>query len=154
MPTDTKVKERPIIFNSEMIRAILSGAKTQTRRVIKPQPVASKTSDFAPDTVKIEARYGHMVAVPYTRGPRMLWNEGPKIKCPFGKPGDRLWCRETWAYVWAGYGETNAVVYKDCIANTDVLQDFPYPRAATDEMGMPIKWRSPLFMPRWTHGRM
>lgn len=69
-------KERPILFSAPMVRAILDGRKTQTRRIIKPQPiwiadpsVAFKTEDCNPNGI---------------------------IKCPYGKPGDRLWVKETW----------------------------------------------------------
>jgi hypothetical protein len=65
------VKERPILFNGAMVRAILSGAKTQTRRVVKPQPFWVNLGD------------GQLAA--------------PLPKCPFGVVGDRLWVRETWA---------------------------------------------------------
>jgi hypothetical protein len=71
------MKERPILFSGPMVRAILDGSKTQTRRVVKPQP----TAGFDP--------YGSpMYATP--AGPRI-------IRCPYGIPGDRLWGRETWA---------------------------------------------------------
>jgi hypothetical protein len=59
------VKDRPILFSAPMVRAILAGKKTQTRRVIKPQPPAG-------------VEYAVRV-------------------CPYGKTGDRLWVRETWA---------------------------------------------------------
>lgn len=59
-----------------MVRAILKGTKTQTRRVIKPQPDAG----LNPLTVKA------------------AWSDGfIDVKCPYGQPGDRLWVRETWA---------------------------------------------------------
>ena len=64
------VRERPILFKGEMVRAILEGRKTQTRRVIKPvQPRADGR-----------------------------WPAGrdPLPDCPHGVPGDRLWVRETW----------------------------------------------------------
>lgn len=61
--------ERPILFNDAMVRAILRGQKTQTRRPVKPQP----------DTVRFnDARW-------------RSWT------CPLGQPGDRLWVRETFA---------------------------------------------------------
>lgn len=73
----TTAKERPILFSGPMVRAILDGTKTQTRRVVKPQP----TAGFDP--------YGSpMYATP--AGPRI-------IPCPYGIPGDRLWGRETFA---------------------------------------------------------
>ncbi|MCS3430052.1 hypothetical protein [Klebsiella sp. BIGb0407] len=80
-------KERGVIFNAEMVRAILAGRKTQTRRVMKVQPVLC----------------GRFYEVYGTE-----WNEGVKFvpaipghslsaNCPFGSVGDRLWVRETWA---------------------------------------------------------
>lgn len=69
--------ERPILFSAPMVRAILTGTKTQTRRVVKPQP------DFLPD-------HGYRV------GDALCCN-GKPVMCPFGHPGgDRLWVREAW----------------------------------------------------------
>jgi len=78
----TANKERPILFSAPMVRAILAGAKTQTRRVVKPQPQMvidriSKTWD------------GPAHALQY-----QLERLGKG--CPYGQPGDRLWVRETW----------------------------------------------------------
>jgi len=61
------IRERPILFSAPMVRAILDGRKTQTRRVIKPQPPAGSS----------------------LRQP---------VKCPYGRPGDKLWVRETFGY--------------------------------------------------------
>ena len=65
------MKERPILFSGPMVRAILEGRKTQTRRVVKE---------------------------PY--GLKALWFKAlgrPAVsQCPYGQPGDRLWVRETW----------------------------------------------------------
>lgn len=63
--------ERPILFSAPMVRAILAGTKTQTRRVMKP-----------------DGRYRLDVVAPADGGPS---------RCPYGQPGDRLWARETWA---------------------------------------------------------
>jgi len=67
------MKERPILFSAPMVRAILAGEKTQTRRIIKPQPDS--------------------------RGLRLthIWEDwhGRSIKCPYGDIGDHLWVRET-----------------------------------------------------------
>ena len=60
------MKERPILFSGPMVRAILDGRKTQTRRPIKLQPFVATPSMF------------------------------DISKCPLGQPGDRLWVRETW----------------------------------------------------------
>ena len=75
--------ERPILFSGEMVRAILEGRKTQTRRVMKPQP---NPINDKPERGKV-----------YTSG----WFEGEKAPkyvydlCPYGKPGDLIWVRES-----------------------------------------------------------
>ncbi len=67
------MKERPILFSAPMVRAILDGSKTQTRRVVKLQtPKAASISDFCVDGIRVG-------------------------RCPYGQPGDRLWVREAWA---------------------------------------------------------
>jgi hypothetical protein len=68
------VKERPILFNGDMVRAIMSGAKTQTRRIYAGSPKLD--GEIHPD------------------GSGEKWTDWGK--CPFGQPGDRLWVRETW----------------------------------------------------------
>lgn len=79
------MKERPILFSGAMVRALLDGKKTQTRRALKVQPL-----DILPmleDKAGVEW-VGHMQVDP----PR-----GIVFRCKFGKPGDRLWVRETWS---------------------------------------------------------
>lgn len=73
------MKERPILFSAPMVRAILAGQKTQTRRIVKPQP----------DLV-----YGSIPAR-FTPDDQRLGRIGEVIRCPFGQPGDRLWVKET-----------------------------------------------------------
>jgi hypothetical protein len=67
--------ERPILFNTEMVRAILEGRKTMTRRVVKPQPDSVRRSAFVQSG--FETCHGYEIKIPY-------------------KPGDTLWVRETW----------------------------------------------------------
>jgi len=78
-------KERPILFSATMVRALLAGTKTQTRRVVKPKHLPE----------------GHWMVE--TRGSRhelTHWDNDTAdtslIACPYGQPGDRLWVRETW----------------------------------------------------------
>lgn len=72
------MKERGMIFNAEMVCAILDGRKTQTRRPIRIQPSSGvRKSPF----VKSGFEDGH----------------GKGLSCPFGVVGDRIWVRETWA---------------------------------------------------------
>lgn len=77
--------ERPIIFSGPMVRAILEGRKTQTRRVFKGRAYAwwqSCGAELNDDRMPVaEDDHGQPVDVP----------------CPYGVPGDRLWVREAWA---------------------------------------------------------
>lgn len=83
------MKERPILFNGEMVRAILSGRKTQTRRVMLDQPC------YLPDFNR-----GHLsIRVGGARYQAFSKNFAP-VSCPFGRPGDRLWVRETWCPIY------------------------------------------------------
>jgi hypothetical protein len=71
------MKERQILFSGPMVRAILEGRKTQTRRVVKPQPIISAGIN--------------------EREINEAWQNGfIDVKCPYGAPGDHLWVRETW----------------------------------------------------------
>jgi len=73
--------DRPILFSAEMVRAILDGRKTQTRRVMNPQP----------STVDDAGRWYRMKS----GGESLMTSAYP---CPYGAPGDTLWVRETcWA---------------------------------------------------------
>lgn len=78
--------ERGMIFNGEMVRAILDGHKTHTRRPVKPQPELTKNSGFSWNG----AVYGSGSNDHETN------RNFAHIKCPHGKPGDRIWVRETW----------------------------------------------------------
>lgn len=73
------MKERPILFSAPMVRALLAGTKTQTRRAIKAP--ASVTSFQHFDGVRWDRMQGTQ--------------RGDTINCPYGQPGDQLWVRET-----------------------------------------------------------
>jgi hypothetical protein len=80
-PPPPRVKERPILFSGPMVRAILDGRKTQTRRIIKG--LLSVGAVFSPREM-IEK-------------PGMWLYNGRVFPCPYGKPGDRLWVRESFS---------------------------------------------------------
>lgn len=85
------VKERPILFSGPMVRALLSGAKSQTRRVMKPQPSESCARLLVgPYHPTIVVR-GEEEPGPETFG---AYAEDYALQCPYGKPGERLWVRE------------------------------------------------------------
>lgn len=81
------MKERPIIFSGPMVRALLAGIKTQTRRVLKPQPtdLDHRHSVTTPDNLATAVASANKA-----RGPR-----APATVCPYGVPGDCLRVRET-----------------------------------------------------------
>jgi hypothetical protein len=79
------MEERPIIFSGEMVKAILDGRKTMTRRVVKPQPSGVNVD-------KLEYKDTPGLKMTSARGGIIDFPEN----CPYGIPGDRLWVRETW----------------------------------------------------------
>ena len=126
------MKERPILFSAAMVRAILEGRKTQTRRVIKPQPL--KGSRLWQGIIN-----GYQA---WTMHP----SQGEKgvhfeRKCPYGEPGDRLWLREKFAlecpYEHAdGCGNPDHVVYwaaENAIVRASITS----------------RWHPSIHMPRW-----
>lgn len=86
------IKERPVIFQAESVRAVFAGKKIQTRRVMKPQPMESTTTNY--QTGKV-TRYGWTWQK--DEKAEILTLHHPRILecCPYGKIGDRLWVRET-----------------------------------------------------------
>lgn len=100
-------KERPILFSAPMVRALLEGQKTQTRRVVKPgrgqegwlsAEVISKVVRWAPS----KDSWWTMAVGPESRivhcGHEMDGGHIGSVRCPYGQPGDRLWVRETFVY--------------------------------------------------------
>jgi hypothetical protein len=99
------VKERPILFSGDMVRALLDGSKTQTRRIVKPQ-FEREPVDVIDGVPSWDAptNYDGEVQMNTTRGK----------PCPYGVPGDRLWVRESfWGCDMPGYGDQPCVVYED-----------------------------------------
>ena len=119
--TDARpVREKPIIFSGPMVRAILEGRKSQTRRVLKPQPEIRDGNDSI------------WMGPPF--GPNAysgVYPDGLKVVSSVKyAPGDRLWVREAWAKD------------GDC-----PLQYRAGPHVADDALG--VRWRPPIHMPRW-----
>lgn len=91
------MRELPIRLKAHEVRAILSGAKTQTRLVVKPQPPAGH--NFAGFTTYSTHRADEGKAVWAAGEVRAALIDAHRVACPFGQPGDRLWVRETWQQV-------------------------------------------------------
>lgn len=160
--TATRIKERGIRFSGEEVRATLDGRKTQTRRVIKPQPPNASRTDHQHWSYYYTGDMWHPEAscLTYEGDPNIgKWaylgrtNSGhhvdliKPIKCPYGKPGDRLWVRETWQAVkdWQEHGEW----FRDERERDEVRPDDPICYRATDPNPDEIGWRPSIHMPRW-----
>ena len=94
------MKERPILFSAPMVRALLAGTKTQTRRVVKPQPAPNRPHDGGTRWAYDIHKDG--LHVPVGSVGHLSVKEKTGLKCP-GQPGDRLWVRETFQYRGASY---------------------------------------------------
>ena len=87
----SETKERPIVFSGEMVKAILAGEKTQTRRIVKPQPleagfgISAEVHPYCTGTAWPLAYYERRAGV---------WNSSKPLICPFGQAGNVLWVRE------------------------------------------------------------
>lgn len=83
--------ERPVLFSTPMVRAILDGRKTQTRRVKKLEEINREPNDYLYKDF-LPTKNVHVFARIFRGG----WVETKHIKCPYGMIGDVLWVRETW----------------------------------------------------------
>lgn len=118
MSEQVAVKEHPIFFSGPMVRAILEGRKTQTRRVVVPQPTGYGLKWIEHDGFSAWQDDGVML------------DEYPPCQrlCRYGEPGHRLWVREKWS----GNGD-DAVWY---------AADANYPSSVIK------KWKPSIYMPR------
>lgn len=94
------MKERPILFSGPLVRAILAGKKTQTRRIVRNAP---------PSAERAERQVAAMTCIDLAPGTHFFrWLVPGGISAgfvsPYGQPGDRLWVRETWADLTATHG--------------------------------------------------
>jgi len=129
------MKERPILFSGDMVRAILDGRKTQTRRILKSQAAKDCLIYHRPDGLYIWTTCGGVgVGLPF--------------KCPYGRIGDRLWVRETWmCSTYDNYGqgpETRIFFYR---ADQWTEDDFIEWEKSNGKFP-PTKWKPSIFMPR------
>jgi hypothetical protein len=125
---ETAVKSRAILFSGPMVRAILAGKKTQTRRVVKwPQGKAGEFLagyDWAKDC---DGKWA------LTNDGLGFFDAAETFKHPYGSKGDRLWVRETF------------LLAKP--AGADMAKEVPFYRASTEHSDK-IKWKPSIFMPR------
>ncbi|EOC1069674.1 hypothetical protein AAAW28_002084 [Cronobacter malonaticus] len=124
------MKERGMIFNAEMVRAILDGRKTQTRRIMKPQPEACpRGGHWWPSNVFKTMLHVEEEMQNGKGGLDGLVGDA----CPFGAVGDRIWVRETWARY-----------------NIDQSShDMAYRATTPEDWPEEGRWRPSIHMPRW-----
>ncbi len=137
------MKERPILFSAPMVRAILAGTKTQTRRALKTQPVWDDPE--RPDRWTWRGRRGIAAWGPKDHRPSICaLHHGLLPECPYGQVGDRLWLREAWG------AEFPEIRYRADSTAKYLEPDDPH---RADLMRLYDKqrgdWRSSIFMPRW-----
>lgn len=131
--------ERPIFFNAEMVRAVLNGSKTQTRRIMKAQPEAIPKED----------EFGEPgFWIPFNAGQTMVRNEEMRIACPFGLKGDRLWVRETFR-VHSRATDVATLVYKASQRQSWTQQTHRVPASVCNKPAVIEKWTPSIHMPRW-----
>ncbi|WP_213322402.1 ASCH domain-containing protein [Klebsiella aerogenes] len=138
------MKERGMIFNGEMVRAILDGRKTQTRRIVKPQPELTKGSGFSWNG----ALYGA------GSDDRETNRNFAHVKCPHGKPGDRIWVRETFQGPLFDYEQMESYLEDSskfekpefCLYAADGK---PAPEYYDADDNLRHGWRPSIHMPRW-----
>jgi hypothetical protein len=130
-----EVKERPILFSGPMVRAILDGWKTQTRRVVKPQPPREAGLGLAVNTYSEPDYYQAL----FFRGPTVESpGMGEPVRCPYGKPDDRLWVRETFATRHPYDLEEEHLTYRaDYLGLSEGILSAGW------------GWKPSIFMPRW-----
>jgi hypothetical protein len=145
------VSEKPIIFSGEMVRAILDGRKTQTRRVIKPQPVewvkAITFNEYLGEWQYLGYEGGMVTSSTGFPGQKPL-------KCPYGKPGDRLWVRKTWRRSFSQFGQLpDGIEFKanNLLVYFDKSDSGVQAKNAATEKNLPRdgRWRPSIHMPRW-----
>lgn len=150
---ETHLKERGIIFSSPMVRALLAGKKTQTRRIVGSARDADNGElvDVPDDGLALWTD----PATGYPReakDPNWLWRPanaidcscedgGPFWKCPYGSPGDRLWVRETWARHYSGMEGCRPHYRADLPEEKDAAM------TANHAFGL-MKWKPSIHMPR------
>lgn len=135
------MKERPILFSKPMVLALLAGTKTQTRRVVKPQP-AGKFIGL------LERPIRSMQEAPVLRA---WFGAGPgegtsvEVTCPQGKTGDQLWVREAWR----ADSDFDGMPPRDLGEGAHVWYEAGAGLSGLRGLSRQGKLRPSMFMPRW-----
>lgn len=138
-PTTVRIqRERPMLYSGPMVRAILDGLKTQTRRF------ALKTINTPVEVWRTDG-HGTWYGVNNVAASGGLGEPAtPFIECPYGEPGDRLWVKETHAFYSLQYHELGKWHPTDRDVCCHYREGCPMELSDCIE-----KWRPSIFMPRW-----
>lgn len=148
-------REKPILMSAPMVRALLAGAKTQTRRELKPfrtaplpGPEEGSGWEYLPTP---NAKCAFLNKTFEKKGEWKTSTTIPIPRCPYGVPGDRLWVRETHARFHVGEGLDRDV--PQCVAyraTCDADGGFDYMNGRAEIMRLKVtKWTPAIHMPRW-----
>jgi hypothetical protein len=157
------MKERPILFSAPMVRALLDGSKTQTRRVVKLPPAPDHLGEWRATT--IGGPDGGRTAAGNTvplQGAIWHTRTGKTLCSPYGQPGDRLWVREThfafgrWETRYSAKKGRDEWHFVDMTIECEKAYLYeadrprPQPLAGKRDGGATPKWwkRPAIFMPR------
>jgi len=130
------MRERPILYSGEMVRATLDGRKTKTRRIIKPQPIYNSmgTWIYGGDIFFTEEDMGiHLFHNVYG-------NKGTPFGSFYSDGGDHLWVKETFCDMGAGT-MPGRIQYRATFTDLD--------QAMWHQSGYSPIWKPSIFMPRW-----
>lgn len=141
--------EHGILFSQAMVKAILDGSKTQTRRVLVPKP----GPEYWPVANRVA---GDRDAVFLREGRPSSQREELRIRCRYGRVGDRLWVREAWR-PWWDEELYCCVQFRDRTVRKPGLHkghDIPDENVGFNFAGWcdaapNVKWRPSIYMPRW-----
>ena len=131
------VKELPILFSAPMVRAILEGRKTQTRRVVKPNDLpGAPVSGFLAYTL-CDGRFGFA-------------SDDNEWVCPYGQPGDRLWVRETFGQYNPGDPATGMPDRSKLVTVYPATDEVPFIGFDEDDnwVERPLPMKPSIHMPR------
>jgi len=145
------MKERPILFSAPMIRALLAGTKTQTRRVAPIAELDIRQHDRGMVTWGVKFSRPVKGAISSHSGGKLTEDQARNVIasmfCPYGVPGDRLWVRETHAIV-----PRTAYRCSDGVQQTlrpDDDHDAAIYREGWERSNGGFRWRPSIHMPRW-----
>lgn len=146
------MSERPIIFSGPMVRSIIEGSKTQTRRVVKQCKQFTEAGVAGPHDA-----YNAMMSADYSHARFLVAGDmgyTEPVYCPYGQPGDRLWVRETWRPEELASG--NDVIrfradqsFKGIPATQDAANKWVSASWRDGEGHDNWRWRPSIHMPRW-----